>query len=511
MTRVYCSNCGIELPEWAVFCDRCGTRVRVPAPPSPNDPIEQVEADDTSVEPLWTEQEEPAEPAVTNPADETEFMPPSKTQETQFMDAAAMMDADDDESPDAQPDDAQEYQAEAEAEVEADTGTQLMDAQQVAERDEDLEAETKDLPDEDAEDIPEEDTADEPEDGKSDEESEADDEPSEAPDEPQPPADEEPAPSPFETLRTIDVGMDDSWPEAHGHYGQDRWDNRLRPSERRRREARERERERSGPNIALIAGLAAIALFFGLVIGLMKLGNRAAETPADDTEPVVTSKRVPKGEATSVIRGLDGWWKTGRTFDGRFWHLQNGLMETYAADGKLAAQTLLDPASVERMDVGPDDIEGAGYYLRDIGFYLVDDDPDTLHAIAQDGSTDTDANLLRTDPPAFVAQGDESEKPEPEAEEVEDPSEYLLPDAATRVYDTEELEAMSNHDLFVARNEIYARHGYVFETGELSTYFSSKSWYHPSEVFNEAEISEIERENVSAILAIEQARGSQYV
>jgi hypothetical protein len=87
----------------------------------------------------------------------------------------------------------------------------------------------------------------------------------------------------------------------------------------------------------------------------------------------------------------------------------------------------------------------------------------------------------------------------------------VLPESNTRIYDASELEPLSNHDLFVARNEIYARHGYVFEAGELSEYFASKSWYHSSDVFSEGALSEVERANVSAILAIEQARGSQYV
>jgi hypothetical protein len=87
----------------------------------------------------------------------------------------------------------------------------------------------------------------------------------------------------------------------------------------------------------------------------------------------------------------------------------------------------------------------------------------------------------------------------------------MLPESNVRVYDTSELEALSDHDLFVARNEIYARHGYVFEAGELSDYFASKSWYHPSDVFNEGDITEVERQNVSTILALEQSRGSQYV
>ena len=32
----------------------------------------------------------------------------------------------------------------------------------------------------------------------------------------------------------------------------------------------------------------------------------------------------------------------------------------------------------------------------------------------------------------------------------------------------------------IARNEIYARHGYIFNDPDLKAYFSKKSWYKPA-------------------------------
>lgn len=55
---------------------------------------------------------------------------------------------------------------------------------------------------------------------------------------------------------------------------------------------------------------------------------------------------------------------------------------------------------------------------------------------------------------------------------------YVLPDATSHVYTTEELSGLSAWDLKVARNEIYARHGRKFNDAELQSYFDSKSWYH---------------------------------
>jgi hypothetical protein len=40
-------------------------------------------------------------------------------------------------------------------------------------------------------------------------------------------------------------------------------------------------------------------------------------------------------------------------------------------------------------------------------------------------------------------------------------------------------DTMSCWDLRIARNEVFARHGYAFKNNELTAYFSRQSWYHP--------------------------------
>ncbi len=56
---------------------------------------------------------------------------------------------------------------------------------------------------------------------------------------------------------------------------------------------------------------------------------------------------------------------------------------------------------------------------------------------------------------------------------------YLLLYADSMVYPRSFFEDMSDVDLRVARNEIYARHGRMFNSEELQMYFNSKSWYRP--------------------------------
>lgn len=56
---------------------------------------------------------------------------------------------------------------------------------------------------------------------------------------------------------------------------------------------------------------------------------------------------------------------------------------------------------------------------------------------------------------------------------------YVLPDSASRYYTEAELSSLSKETLGYARNEIYARHGWIFSSPEYKSYFEKKSWYIP--------------------------------
>ena len=80
----------------------------------------------------------------------------------------------------------------------------------------------------------------------------------------------------------------------------------------------------------------------------------------------------------------------------------------------------------------------------------------------------------------------------------------ILPESDVRLLTEEDLEDLSKHQLFVARNEIYARHGRSFASPDLQSHFSSLDWYSPREA--ETELSAIETANVRLIAREEQER-----
>ncbi|RJS60615.1 YARHG domain-containing protein [Bacillus sp. PK3_68] len=79
---------------------------------------------------------------------------------------------------------------------------------------------------------------------------------------------------------------------------------------------------------------------------------------------------------------------------------------------------------------------------------------------------------------------------------------YLIPhsDYAYLTYD--DLSGLSKSELRLARNEIYARHGYIFNSKDLQNYFSSQSWYSPNPGYG-GSLSSVEKHNVDFIKSFE--------
>lgn len=93
---------------------------------------------------------------------------------------------------------------------------------------------------------------------------------------------------------------------------------------------------------------------------------------------------------------------------------------------------------------------------------------------------------------------------------IEEDDEYIFPDSDYEYLQRWELEGLSKEDLKIARNEIYARHGRMFQDAGLQAYFNSCSWYTPSiapEDFKESMLNEVEIANRDMIVAYEKEMG----
>ena len=87
-------------------------------------------------------------------------------------------------------------------------------------------------------------------------------------------------------------------------------------------------------------------------------------------------------------------------------------------------------------------------------------------------------------------------------------SAYILPQSAERRLTEADLEGLSHQQLCLARNEIYARHGRIFQTPQIAAYFEAQSWYHgtvPAASFDSNTLSPVEHANVDFLAGYENA------
>lgn len=71
------------------------------------------------------------------------------------------------------------------------------------------------------------------------------------------------------------------------------------------------------------------------------------------------------------------------------------------------------------------------------------------------------------------------------------------------LFDVIELNKLDSKELAILRNSIYAKHGYIFSTEEVSEYFSQFSWYTPLSKDVGQKLTDIDKENIKNIIAIE--------
>ena len=81
-------------------------------------------------------------------------------------------------------------------------------------------------------------------------------------------------------------------------------------------------------------------------------------------------------------------------------------------------------------------------------------------------------------------------------------SNYILPDSDTFYLDRADLYHLSSAELRIARNEIFARHGYVFDAKELVNYFNQMDWYSPNPYYT-GSLTAVEEYNVELIKSLE--------
>lgn len=190
-----------------------------------------------------------------------------------------------------------------------------------------------------------------------------------------------------------------------------------------------------------------------------------------------------------------------------------------------------------KVDVIP--VVGYGYYYAvdlleaegftvEVGKYLYSDTYDEGYVISQTPNGDTKAekgSVITLD----VSLGPE-ESTEETTEETTEPTQettepttvekaqnkpssnyYILPNSSTENLNKSQVKALSNNELNLAINEVYARNGRIFSTASIAEYFNSQSWYQPkysaAEFDKNVNLNEYEQYNLKLLIAEQTARG----
>ncbi len=73
------------------------------------------------------------------------------------------------------------------------------------------------------------------------------------------------------------------------------------------------------------------------------------------------------------------------------------------------------------------------------------------------------------------------------------------PFTSTQIVTEELLNSTSKADLKIMRNEIFARHGYIFSTDAMKKHFGAQSWYKPTSSNVDKLLNEVEKINITRI------------
>lgn len=89
---------------------------------------------------------------------------------------------------------------------------------------------------------------------------------------------------------------------------------------------------------------------------------------------------------------------------------------------------------------------------------------------------------------------------------------YILPTSDSEYLTRSDVEDLSQTENRLAINEIYARHGYTYQTEDLKEYFEDKSWYHSNpdinqSTWNDSMLNNYERENINLLTTVAKEKG----
>lgn len=275
------------------------------------------------------------------------------------------------------------------------------------------------------------------------------------------------------------------------------------------------EKQKKGRGMIVAIVIAAILAILAGVLCVMQIGNirkkQVADTNMADTQ-VSEKDSISEQENLNQISlsGFVGTWIDANTEGISFTVYRNGndcyiqMTKIYgtnaqrivqADDCKLTAYEDYAMASYEE--------DGWGH-AGEITLTLVDNDTINLTVTSRDNGKEEVTkgyNLACTGVRCVRYSGDyENDNSDLYVGQMIYPSDTVYITA-------DELQYYTKDQIYLMRNEIYARHGYIFDSQNLQNYFSAQPWYMPNPNYNDSMLNAVEKANIDTIVNYEKTQG----
>ncbi|MCB2298829.1 YARHG domain-containing protein [Clostridium tagluense] len=145
---------------------------------------------------------------------------------------------------------------------------------------------------------------------------------------------------------------------------------------------------------------------------------------------------------------------------------------------------------------------GFGSYYISVSKFFSDSSKKSEKTTTKNKITPTDTTPKKDTniKPAVSATADKTD-----ISNLNSPDYYIFPKSASENLIESDVSKLIKENLTLARNEIYARHGFVFKAEQFKSYFEKKSWYKPNPNFqgSDGELTDIEMYNIHLISKFE--------
>lgn len=134
-----------------------------------------------------------------------------------------------------------------------------------------------------------------------------------------------------------------------------------------------------------------------------------------------------------------------------------------------------------------------------------DADTESNMTVSSDSDAEVGAESSEKDEKVYLIKGDKKSSNRYERAKH-------LSYTTTIKYTPQDLSVLDSYGLKITRNEIYARHGRMFNDKDLQEYFERQKWYVPqiaSNDFDSSCLNEVERYNIELIKTYEQQVGGR--